>query len=133
MTSLASIVGGQVAVGVGGYSELAQQVQAGRLRALGITAETRVPGVDIPTLKEQGVDVALVNWRGVSAPPGITPEQRKAYLDLIDKMVKSPGWKAELAKNQWVDLYLAGDDFAKYIADENGRVAKVLGSLGLLK
>lgn len=131
--SLASLVGNQVAAGVGGYSELVQQVQAGRLRALGLTAETRVPGVNIPTLKEQGVDVALVNWRGVTAPPGLTAEQHKAYLDLVDKMAKSPGWKAELAKNQWVDLYLAGDEFAKYIADENARVAKVLGSLGLLK
>lgn len=131
--SLASLVGNQVSAGVGGYSELIQQVKAGRLRALGITAEARVPGIDIPSLKEQGVDVALVNWRGVVAPPGLTPEQRKAYLDLVGTMVKSAQWKAELAKNQWVDLYLAGDDFAKYVADENGRVAKVLASLGLLK
>jgi putative tricarboxylic transport membrane protein len=131
--SLAALIGNQVVAGVGGYSELIAQVDAGKLRALGITAETRVPGINIPTLKEQGLDVALVNWRGVSAPPGINATQRKAYLDMVAKMVKSAAWKEELAKNKWSDTYLAGDDFTKYIAEENARVAKVLKSLGLLK
>jgi putative tricarboxylic transport membrane protein len=140
--SVATLIGNQVAAGVGGYSELIQQVKAGRLRALGITSEARaaVPPeagkqahVDIPTLKEQGVDVVLVNWRGVMAPPGISTEQRAAVLGLIEKTAQSPGWKGQLASNQWVDLFLAGDAFAAYVAEENTRVAKVLTSLGLIK
>ena len=131
--SLASLVGNQVAAGVGGYSELIQQVKAGRLRALGLTAEAKVAGIDVPTLKEQGVDVALVNWRGVTAPPGLTPEQRKAYLDLVDKMVATPQWKKQLETNGWVDLYLAGDKFTAYIAEENVRMEKVLTAMGLIK
>src|SRR3546814_13428217 len=95
-TLFRSSVGGQVAVGMGGYSSLIAQVQAGTLRALAISSEERVPGVDIPTLKEQGIDVTLANWRGISAPPGISDEQRQTYLDLIDKMAKSDTWKAEL-------------------------------------
>ena len=101
--SLASIIGGQVTVGVGGYSELIEQVKAGNLRALGISAVDRVPGVDMPTLREQGVDVTFSNWRGVAAPPKLSAEQRKAYLALIDKVVKSPSWKGHLEKNGWVD------------------------------
>ena len=139
--SLATLIGNQVAAGVGGYSELIAQVKAGRLRALGLTSEHRMavlsePGkqdVDIPTLKEQGVDVVLVNWRGVMAPPGITSEQRAGYLGLIGKAVAAPGWKTQLAQNEWVDLVLAGDQFAAYVADENVRVAKVLAGLGLVK
>ena len=109
--SLASIIGGQVTVGVGGYSELIEQVKAGNLRALGISAVDRVPGIDMPTLREQGADVSFSNWRGVAAPPKLTNDQRQAYLALIDKVVKSPSWKGHLEKNSWVDSYLAGDGF----------------------
>jgi putative tricarboxylic transport membrane protein len=131
--SLASIIGGQVTVGVGGYSELIEQVKAGNLRALGISAVDRVPGVDMPTLREQGVDVSFSNWRGVTAPPKLTREQQQAYLALIDKVVKSPSWKGHLEKNGWVDSYLPGDAFRTYIDDETKRVTALLITLGLIK
>jgi putative tricarboxylic transport membrane protein len=131
--SLASIIGGQVTVGVGGYSELIEQVKAGKLRALGISADARVPGIDMPTLREQGVDVTFSNWRGVAAPPKLSKEQRQAYLTLIDKVVKAPSWKSHLEKNGWVDSYLAGDAFRAYIAEETKRVRTLLTSLGLVK
>ena len=131
--SLATLIGNQVSAGVGGFSELIAQVKSGRLRALGLTSDSRAPGVDIPTLKEQGVDVTLVNWRGVMAPPGISPEQKAAYLGLIGRVVAAPGWKTQLAQNQWVDLVMTGDEFAAYVADEDRRIAKVLAGLGLIQ
>jgi putative tricarboxylic transport membrane protein len=131
--SLASIIGGQVTVGVGGYSELIEQVKAGNLRALGISAVDRVPGIDMATLREQGADVSFSNWRGVAAPPKLTNDQRAAYLALIDKVVKSPSWKGHLEKNGWVDSYLAGDGFRAYIDEETKRVTALLTTLGLIK
>ncbi len=118
---------------MGGYSSLIAQVHAGTLRALAISSEERVPGVDIPTLKEQGIDVTLANWRGISVHPGINDQQRKAYLDLVDKMVKSAAWKAELERNGWADQYLAGKDFAAFLESESERTDKVLTDLGLIK
>lgn len=131
--SVAAIVGGQVSVGMGGYSSLIAQVQARSLRALAITSRERVPGVDIPTLREQGIDVTLTNWRGISAPPGITAQQRQAYLDLVATMVKSAAWKAELERNGWADQYLAGKDFETFLGSEGERTTKVLTELGLVK
>ncbi|HXF55879.1 MAG TPA: tripartite tricarboxylate transporter substrate-binding protein [Hyphomicrobiaceae bacterium] len=131
--SLAAIVGGQVTAGVGGFSELIEQVRAGNLRALGVSAEERLKGVDIPTLKEQGLDVTLSNWRGIAAPPGLSPEQTKAYLALIDTVVKSKTWQEHLAKNRWESAYLAGDAFRKYIETETARTTGVLEKLGLIK
>jgi len=131
--SLAALVGNQVTAGIGGYSELIGQVDAGKLRALAITAEKPVEGIKVQTLGEQGIDAALVNWRGVTAPPGLSDAQRKAYLDTIDKLVKSDAWKAQLKSNGWTDLYLADDEFGKFIAAENQRVGEVLGDLGLIK
>ena len=74
--ALSSILGGHVTVGVSGWQEFAPQVAAGKLRAIGIAAPERVPGIDVPTLKEQGVDVELVNWRAVFAPPGISDDDQ---------------------------------------------------------
>jgi len=131
--ALAAIIGGQVTAGLGGFSELADQIKSGTVRALAISAEKRVPGVDIPTLKEQGIDATLSNWRGIAAPPGLTPAQRQAYLDLTDKVVKSKTWKDILKTNGWNDEYLAGDDFKKYIEAETTRVTEILTQLGLVK
>ena len=70
--SLAAILGGKVTAGISGYSEYEGQIKAGKLRAIGITAAARRPGIDVPTFKEQGVDLVLTNWRSVVAAPGIT-------------------------------------------------------------
>ena len=75
---LAQVMGGHITVATGGLNEMAQQIQAGKLRALGISSPERLPGVDIPTFKEQGVDVTLVNWRGLMAPAKMRHADKKA-------------------------------------------------------
>jgi putative tricarboxylic transport membrane protein len=131
--SLASILGGQVTVGVGGYSELIEQVKAGNLRALAISSEQRMPDSDIPTLREQGVNATQANWRGVTAPPRLSSAQRQDYLTLVDKAVASPTWKGHLQSNAWASAYLAGDAFKGYIADETRSLIDLLTRLGLVK
>jgi putative tricarboxylic transport membrane protein len=130
--ALAAVMGGHVTAGVSGLSEWIGQIQAGELRALAISSADKVQGVDIPTLKEQGVNVDLANWRAVVAPPGIDDAQKKALVDAVDAMVKSDAWKKVLADKDWMDLYMPGDDFTKYLADENARVTAILKTLGLV-
>jgi putative tricarboxylic transport membrane protein len=130
--ALAAVMGGHVTAGVSGLSEWIGQIQAGELRALAISSADKVQGVDIPTLKEQGVNVDLANWRAVVAPPGIDDAQKKALVEAVDAMVKSDAWKKVLTDKGWMDLYLAGDDFTKYLADENARVTAILKTLGLV-
>ena len=65
--ALSAILGGHVTAGISGYEEFAPQIAAGKLRGLAISSDERLPGIDVPTLKEQGIDVSLVNWRGVFA------------------------------------------------------------------
>jgi putative tricarboxylic transport membrane protein len=130
--ALAAILGGHVTAGVSGLGEWVGQIQAGELRALAISSPERLPGVDIPTLKEQGIDVELANWRAVVAAPGIDDAQKKALVDAVGTMVKSDGWKKVLADKGWMDLHMSGDEFAKYLADENARVSAILKTLGLV-
>jgi putative tricarboxylic transport membrane protein len=131
--SLAAIMGGKVTAGISGYGEYEGQIKAGKLRAIGVTSPERMAGVDVPTFKEQGIDLVLANWRSVVAPPGITDAQKKALVDTIEKMVKSESWKTVLKQKGWDDAYLAGDDFAAFLKQEQTRVAAVLKSVGLVK
>ncbi len=94
----AAILGSQVAAGISGYGEFSEQVKAGKMRALAISADKRIPGIDVPTFKEQGTNVELFNWRGVFGAPGISPAQRTALIGLFDRMVAGPTWKSELEK-----------------------------------
>jgi putative tricarboxylic transport membrane protein len=131
--SLAAILGGKVTAGIAGYGEFESQIKAGKLRLIGTTSPAKLANVDGPSLKEQGVDLEIANWRSVVAPPGITPEQRKTLTDTIEKMVKSKEWADMLKQKGWDDAYLSGDAFAKFLADEQTRTKEVLMSVGLVK
>src|SRR5262245_17042940 len=74
--SLAAILGGKVTAGISGVAEYEGQIKAGKLRAIGVTSASRLPGSDIPTFKEQGVDLVLTNWRSVFGAPGINDAQK---------------------------------------------------------
>jgi DNA-binding CsgD family transcriptional regulator len=119
---LTALLKKQSAAGVAGYAELASGIQAGELRALAVSAETRLPGVNIPTLKEQGINVAMMNWRGVFAPPDLQPEDREQLVSIVDRMVKHPLWHREVVEHVWADRYLPGDGFAQFLTSEQRRV-----------
>ena len=127
----AALLGSQVAAGISGYGEFGEQIKAGKLRALAISADKRQTGIDMPTLKESGIDVELFNWRGVFAPPGVSDEQRKAMTDIVQKMAASTEWADICKKQDWTQITLVGDDYAKYIASETTRIGAILKDLGL--
>src|SRR6188472_979933 len=113
--ALAAILGGKVTAGISGLGEFESQIKAGKLRLIAVTAPTQREGMATPTLKDQGVDLEITNWRSVVAPPGISPEQRKTLTETIDKMVKSPAWQEVLKQKGWDDAYLSGDEFAAFL------------------
>lgn len=127
----AALLGNQVTCGISGYGEFGEQIKAGKLRALAISADKRQPGIDVPTLKESGIDVELLNWRAVFGAPGLTPEKQEALIGVVEKMVKGPAWQAELKKKDWLDYYLPGAPFGAYLDSEITRIAAVLKDLGL--
>ena len=131
--ALAAMLGGRVTAGISGYGEFESQIKTGKLRALAISTGERMAGADVPTLKEQGMDVEMVNWRAVVAGPGLTPEQRAALTDTIERMAKSKEWADVLKARGWEDYYLGGEPFAAFLKEEQVRVGDVLRSVGLVK
>jgi len=131
--SLAAILGGKVTAGISGISEYEGQIKAGKLRALGVSSPERLPGIDIPTFKEQGIDLVLTNWRSVFAAPGISDAQKAELSDLVAKLVKSNTWKDILKQKGWDDAFLPADRFTQFLAAEQTRVAGVMKTVGLVK
>jgi putative tricarboxylic transport membrane protein len=131
--ALGDILGGHVTVGISGYEEFASQIEAAQLKAIGITSDERVEGIDVPTLKEQGIDVSLVNWRGVFAPPGIRAADLTKLSDMVAKMVESPQWQATLKSRGWLGLYLPPKEFAAFIEEDTAKVESTLKDVGLVQ
>jgi putative tricarboxylic transport membrane protein len=128
---LAQVMGGHITVATGGLNEMAQQLEAGKLRALGISAPERLPGVDIPTFKEQGVDAVLVNWRGLMARGNLEPADLEELDSTMAAMVGSDAWRDVLEQRDWIDMYLPADEFAAFLGDEQPRIEALLQELGL--
>ena len=126
----AAILGGQVKAGISGYSEFAEQIKGGRMRALATTGERRSDPA-LPTLKESGVDVVTSNWRGVFGAPGINASQRQALIDLMTAVHGQPAWRELLTTRGWDDAFLTGQAFEQALARDITESEAVLRDLGL--
>ena len=128
----AAILGGNVTVGGSGYSEFSEYIKTGKMRAIAVTSDKRLPGIDVPTLKEQGIDVVIGNWRGVYGAPGITPEQRKVLTEMVVKATKSKAWAESLEKNAWTPALMTGPAFDKFVDDEFASLRAVMAKSGMI-
>ena len=128
----AAILGGNVTIGGSGYSEFSEYIKVGKMKAIAVTSAKRLPGVDVPTLKEQGIDVELGNWRGVYGAPGISAEQRKALTDMVLAAVKTPSWAESMKKNEWTPAVLSGDAFATFVDDEFASLRATMVKSGMV-
>jgi putative tricarboxylic transport membrane protein len=129
--AVAAILGGHVTAGVSGIGEFAEQIKAGKMRALAQSAPGKEQG--IASLKQQGINVELGNWRGIFGAPGITPQQRDALVKLVKSATETPAWKATLEKLDWTPVFLPGDEYKKFLDEDTKRVAGIIESLGLKK
>ncbi len=110
-----AILGGNISVGGSGYSEFAEHIKAGKMRAIGMTSERRIKGIDVPTLKEQGFNVVIGNWRGVYGAPGLNAEQQADLTKAVLAATKSKVWQEALAQNGWTSSIATGKEFADFV------------------
>lgn len=127
----AAIIGGQVVAGISGYSEFEEQIKAGRMKPLAVSGNKRIPGVNVPTLLELGVNVTAANWRGVFGAPGINDAQRDKLVDLMTRVHASAEWKKTLDIRKWTDVFLSERPFEREIAKSIADTEAVLKDLGL--
>ena len=127
----AALMAGYLSVGGSGLSEFLPHITSNRMRAVALTSPERLPGLDVPTLREVGQDVVIGNWRGVCAPIGLTAEQRLALIERVRLALASPSWNASLAQHRWMSEPLLGEPFEAFVAAEFESMRAVLVKAGL--
>lgn len=129
--ALNSLLSHTTTLGASGYNEVADQIEAGTLRALAISSPERLPGVDVPTFVEQGVDLDMSNWRGFVGAPDITDEVRQEFVDILSEMRETASWQDTLERNEWTDNFMTGEEFESFIQDETAQANEIIEELGL--
>lgn len=128
---LTSMLSNSIDAGISSYVEFGSQIESGTMRALAISSPEPIPGVDVPTFHDGGLDVELVNWRGVVAPPGVSGEGLDELNAIIDETVATDGWQDALDRNQWTAEENSPEQFASFIHDETTRIRGVIEEAGL--
>jgi putative tricarboxylic transport membrane protein len=128
----AAILGGNVTIGGSGYSEFQQYIESGKMRAIGVTSAQRLKGIAVPTLKEQGINVEIGNWRGVYGAPGISPAQRKGLTDMVLAALKTKAWAEALEKNGWTPAVMSGKAFEEFVDLEFASLRATMVKAGMV-
>ncbi|NNM75108.1 Bug family tripartite tricarboxylate transporter substrate binding protein [Enterovirga aerilata] len=121
----AQLVGGHVDSSVNNPIEAVAQWRAGELRPLCVFDSQRIPlqgkvtadmgWGDIPTCKEQGLDVEYLMLRGFFTTPGATPDQVAFYVDLFKKVRETPDWKDFMEKGAFNTTFMTGEEFKAWL------------------
>jgi len=133
--AMTTLLGGNVAFMCTGTGEVVPQLQAGTIRVLGISSAARRPGVlkDVPTMKEQGVNVTYEVWRGIFGAPGMSKDAQAWWAKTIKKMVTTATWKGFLDQYALDDGYLPQADFQKFLDADFASSKDLLTKIGMIK
>jgi putative tricarboxylic transport membrane protein len=133
--AITNLLGGHIDLVTTAAGNIAGHVAAGKLRVVGVAANQRFKGplADMPTWKEQGVNLVFGGWRGILAPKGLTAQQTAYWEGVLQKTTQAPDWKADIEKNFWSDDFVTGERFRKDLDKDYADMKAVLVDLGLAK
>lgn len=133
--AVTNLLGGHIDLVTTAAGNVAGHIATGKLRVVGVAANQRFKGTlaDIPTWKEQGVNLVFGGWRGILAPKGLTPPQSAYWEGALRKVTETPDWKADLEKNFWADDFVPGARFRSELDKDYEAMKAVLVDIGLAK
>ncbi|MEQ6474656.1 tripartite tricarboxylate transporter substrate-binding protein [Comamonas sp. wu1-DMT] len=106
----------QVQVGISGYSEFREALQAGKLRALGVSSRRAMFG--IASMRDQGLDAEMSNWRAVFTGKNLPAERAQQLLAAIDHASNQDSWKQALVSNNWNSSWQTGKALHEFLEVE---------------
>jgi putative tricarboxylic transport membrane protein len=130
---IANILGGHMHIYFPQPAEVSEHVRAGSIKIIAALTENRLAGYsNVPTIKEQGLDVPIITQvRGVLGPPETAPEVVKYWEDLILKLTKTPSWKKYVDENQVESAYLNGKQLAAALNQLTEQLRSTLKEAGV--
>lgn len=108
-----AVEAGKAVAGISGYSEFREHLVSGNLRAIGVSS-TR-PFLGVPSVRQQGVDADIANWRGVYTGHAVPPARQAVLLDAVRRAAATEGWLATLKRNNWDNYWSDGKDFQSFV------------------
>ena len=127
--AVAAVLGNQVDAAASGVNEVKQNLADGKLKVLAIFHSERHPELpDVPTAKEQGVDIEIGGWGGIYAPKGLPDDVHKALEDGIAKAVEAESYKDVITSSGNLVVYKNSADFTAFAESEAKRFADLIGS-----
>lgn len=133
--SMVAVLGGHVDVAASSASLLLPHLKAGTLRLLAVASPRRLAGAlaEAPTLKEQGIDAVVDNFRLMIAPPGVQPAQLAFWDDAMARLARDDDWRKDLETNQWENTYMNSRDTRRYLDQQYAELKIELAAAGLVK
>jgi len=132
--AITQTVGGFTQAMTGDISEIQGFLRSGDVRALAILSEARVAGFDdIPTAKEQGVDLVAMNWRGLYAPKDISDADFAKWADALGKVAESEQWQKVMTENGLAPYTLIGADFETFVSDNIAEITTISKEIGIIQ
>ncbi|MTI17523.1 tripartite tricarboxylate transporter substrate binding protein [Rhodobacteraceae bacterium RKSG542] len=130
--AMAALLSGEIKALSTGFGEAIELANAGEVKILGVTADERQDVYDAPTMKEQGIPVSFVNWRGFFAAPGLPEDKLAQFQKAIAEMYDTPEWEAVRARNGWANIHNSGDDFKVFLENQEQAIGDLMKKLGFL-
>lgn len=126
--AVGAVLGNQVDAAVSGVNEVKQNLADGKLKVLALFHSERHPEMpDVPTAKEQGVDVEVGGWGGIYAPKGLPDDVKKTLEEGIAKAVEEDSYKEIITSSGNLVVYRNSADFAAFAQSEFERFAEIIG------
>ena len=128
--SVTALLGGHVhAVSVSPPEGIAH-VKAGKLRIMALFSESRMADFPaVPTVREQGIDFAMGQWRGLAAPKGTPPEVIRILHDAFKKGMEDPAFVKNATDMSVALAYIGPAEFGKLMAADHERYAKLVAEI----
>ncbi|WP_118185909.1 tripartite tricarboxylate transporter substrate binding protein [Paraburkholderia phosphatilytica] len=133
--AVTALMGGHVTAAATPAGVVLGPSEAGRIKLIGIPGAEREPGAlaNVPTWKEQGIDVDFSTWRVLVGPKDMTPAEIAWWDDVLKKATSSPEWAAAVKRNLWTADYKNSAQTKVFLQGEEARLKPLLAELGLAK
>ena len=130
---ISSLLAGNVQIIIPQPQDVKEHIVAGRLRPIAAFTEKRLAVLpDVPTIKEQGINMAIIaNARGFLAPPGVSKDVVGYWENFFAGLIKTASWKKYLEENQVEDVFLKGADLAPFFDEQIELMRSVLQQAGV--
>ena len=132
--SVTNLLGGHIDMTAGSVDNMIPHLRSGAVRVLGISGAQRSASLpEVPTLKEQGIDVVQGGWLAVMAPKGLSDAQIAYWDAVFGRSVKTGEWRADQEQNLWESDYLNAAEFSRFLKADYEQARSIFVELGLAK